>query len=113
MLRQRQVTREFTTGILISELKNLTLREESHLERDINVLQLNPVPLATIPAKTGNMPYKRKGKCVYRKDTGKKVGCSKTTSKAKKYVKALYANVEDSESFNELVESVIRIYVKV
>lgn len=37
------------------------------------------------------MPYKRKGKCVYKKG-GKKVGCSKTIKKAKKYIKALYAN---------------------
>ena len=42
------------------------------------------------------MPYKRKGKCVY-KDTGKKMGCSDSASKAKKYIKALYANAGESE----------------
>ena len=44
------------------------------------------------------MPYKRFGKCVYKtkgKKRGKKMGCSKTTSKAKKYLKALYANTDD------------------
>ena len=53
------------------------------------------------------MPYQRKGRCVYKKDTGKKVGCSKTASKAKKYMKALHANVEDGEDFNTLVESIL------
>ena len=33
------------------------------------------------------MPYKTKGKCVYRKDTGKKVGCTK--GPVKKYLTAL------------------------
>jgi len=41
------------------------------------------------------MPYKRVGKCVYKKkrdgSKGKKTGCSKTIAKAKKYLKALYA----------------------
>ena len=36
------------------------------------------------------MPYKRKGNCVY-KETGAKVGCSKDTDTAEKYMKALYA----------------------
>lgn len=36
------------------------------------------------------MPYKRKGNCVY-KDTGKKMGCSKSADAAEKYMKALYA----------------------
>lgn len=40
------------------------------------------------------MPYTRKGKCVYKKDTGEKVGCSDSTEKAKRYVKALYANAD-------------------
>jgi hypothetical protein len=39
------------------------------------------------------MPYKAVGKCVYRKDTGKKVGC--TTGSVKKYLAALHANVHD------------------
>ena len=37
------------------------------------------------------MPYERKGKCVY-KPSGKKVGCSDTIEKAKKYIKALYSS---------------------
>lgn len=43
------------------------------------------------------MPWKRKGKCVYKKSKnskklGKKQGCSKTIPMAKKYLKALYAS---------------------
>lgn len=51
------------------------------------------------------MPYKRKGKCVFKKDTGKKVGCSTSVAKAKKYIKKLYM-VETSfnETFNTLME---------
>ena len=45
------------------------------------------------------MPWKRKGKCVFKitksGGKGKKQGCSKTVAKAKKYVKALYANADD------------------
>ena len=46
------------------------------------------------------MPWKRKGKCVYKKNKnskklGKKQGCSTSISKAKKYLSALYANSED------------------
>ena len=45
------------------------------------------------------MPFKRKGKCVFkitkRGKQGKKKGCSKSVAKAKKYVKALYANSDD------------------
>lgn len=42
------------------------------------------------------MPYKAKGKCVYKKDTGKKVGCTK--GPVKKYLAALYANVKEMVS---------------
>lgn len=38
------------------------------------------------------MPYTRKGKCVYNKETGKKKGCSTSVDKAKEYLKALYAS---------------------
>jgi hypothetical protein len=49
------------------------------------------------------MPYTRKGKCVYKK-TGKKVGCSKTASKAKEYLKALHANTANERyTFEDLV----------
>lgn len=43
------------------------------------------------------MPFKRKGKCVFKitKKGKQKKGCSKTAAKAKKYVKALYANSDD------------------
>jgi len=39
------------------------------------------------------MPYKVKGRCIYKKDTGAKVGC--TTGSVKKYLAALHANVHD------------------
>lgn len=48
------------------------------------------------------MPYVRKGKCVYKK-TGKKMGCSKTTEKAKAHMRALYA----AENFNSLYQKLI------
>lgn len=40
------------------------------------------------------MPYVTKGKCVYKKDTGKKVGCTK--GPVKNYLAALHANVNES-----------------
>jgi hypothetical protein len=54
------------------------------------------------------MPYIRKGKCVYKKNTDKKVGCSKSVGKAKKYITALHANVQEEETFDALVESYLR-----
>lgn len=41
------------------------------------------------------MPYVAKGKCVYKRDTGKKVGCTKGS--VKKYLGALYANVHEAK----------------
>lgn len=41
------------------------------------------------------MPYIRKNRCVYKKNTGKKVGCSTSISKAKKYLTTL--NIKSSE----------------
>ena len=38
------------------------------------------------------MPYERKGKCIYNKETGEKKGCSTSIGKAKKYMRALYAS---------------------
>jgi hypothetical protein len=38
------------------------------------------------------MPYTRKGKCVYNKETDEKKGCSASVDKAKDYLKALYAS---------------------
>jgi hypothetical protein len=40
------------------------------------------------------MPYTVKGKCVYKKDGGDKVGCTKGS--VKKYLAALYANADES-----------------
>lgn len=40
------------------------------------------------------MPYTVKGKCVYKKDGGAKVGCTKGS--VKKYLAALYANANES-----------------
>jgi hypothetical protein len=37
------------------------------------------------------MPYERKGKCIYNKETDEKKGCSTTVGKAKAYMRALYA----------------------
>ena len=53
------------------------------------------------------MPYERKGKCVYKK-TGKKVGCSKSASKAKEYLKALHAaTANENYTFDDLVRRAI------
>ena len=46
------------------------------------------------------MPYKVKGKCVYKKDGGAKVGCTK--GDVNKYLAALHANVDESTE-NKLV----------
>lgn len=43
------------------------------------------------------MPYERKGKCVYKKDGGAKVGCSSSKEGAKKYLKKLYSVADDEE----------------
>ena len=53
------------------------------------------------------MPYKVKGKCVYKKDGGAKVGCTKGS--VEKYLGALHANANESEdkSLNE-----IRLFVR-
>jgi hypothetical protein len=52
------------------------------------------------------MPYERKGNCVYNKETGKKKGCSSSTTKAKDYMKALYAS-ELQERVQNTVKKVI------
>lgn len=41
------------------------------------------------------MPYFVTGNCIFNKDTGKKVGCTK--GDVKKYLRALYANVPDAK----------------
>ncbi len=40
------------------------------------------------------MPYKIKGKCIYKKDGGAKVGCTK--GDVNKYLAALHANADES-----------------
>lgn len=46
------------------------------------------------------MPYKVKGQCVYKKDSGTKVGCTK--GDVDKYLAALHTNVDESmENINE------------
>ena len=40
------------------------------------------------------MPYEVRGKCVYKKDTGKKVGCTKGS--VKKYLAALHMHANES-----------------
>ena len=42
------------------------------------------------------MPYKIKGRCIYKKDTNEKVGCTK--GPVKKYLAALQTNVNESKS---------------
>jgi len=59
------------------------------------------------------MPWKRKGKCVFKVsksgNIGKKQGCSDSAKKAEKYLKALYANSGDvSEEIMRYLEDLIR-----
>ncbi len=46
------------------------------------------------------MPYEIRGKCIYRKDTGAKVGCTK--SDVHKYMAALQMHAHESEGINEV-----------
>ncbi len=48
------------------------------------------------------MPYVRKGLCVYEKNSGKKVGCSKDVATAKRYLKALYMHSNDAKGGRSL-----------
>ena len=55
------------------------------------------------------MPYERKGKCIYNKETGKKSGCSSSIGKAKAYMRALYAAEkgtikEESDKMSQAIE---------
>jgi hypothetical protein len=45
------------------------------------------------------MPYKVKGKCVYKRNSGKKVGCTK--GDVNDYLAALHANVDESVELTE------------
>ena len=55
------------------------------------------------------MPYKIVGKCIYNKDTGKKMGCTKGS--VKKYLAALHANIPDSQK-NEIRTKLKEIFRK-
>jgi hypothetical protein len=50
------------------------------------------------------MPYEARGKCVYKKDGGAKVGCTKGS--VKKYLAALHANA--NENTKSLIKRLIR-----
>lgn len=47
------------------------------------------------------MPYEVRGKCIYKKDGGTKVGCTKGS--VKKYLAALHANVDESITPEETI----------
>lgn len=55
------------------------------------------------------MPYEIRGNCVYRRDTGKKVGCTKGF--VKKYLAALQINAESNDpEIIELKEIIEKLY---
>jgi len=64
------------------------------------------------------MPYKRVGKCVYKKNTngelGAKVGCSDSVEKAKSYLKALYAaeGGDINEEKDMSTQDYVNLYMK-
>ena len=53
------------------------------------------------------MPYERRGKCVYNKETGEKKGCSSTEEKAESYLKALLSNTKNESKFNSKVHEIL------
>lgn len=55
------------------------------------------------------MPYERKGKCIYNKETGEKKGCSTTIGKAKAYMRALYASEKSnvSEETSKMTQAIL------
>lgn len=56
------------------------------------------------------MPYKVKGKCIYKKDGGAKVGCTKGS--VDKYLAALYANANESVEDDELINEDTKNFIK-
>lgn len=54
------------------------------------------------------MPYETRGKCIFRKDTGKKVGCTK--GDVKKYLAAL--QIHEEKEGNNIMDEIERIYIK-
>jgi hypothetical protein len=55
------------------------------------------------------MPYERKGKCIYNKETGEKKGCSTTIGKAKAYMRALYTTEKGnvSEETSKMTQAIL------
>lgn len=55
------------------------------------------------------MPYERKGKCIYNKETGEKKGCSNSIGKAKAYMRALYASEKGniSEETSKMTQAIL------
>jgi hypothetical protein len=55
------------------------------------------------------MPYERKGKCIYNKETGEKKGCSTTIGKAKAHMRALYASEKGnvSEETSKMTQAIL------
>lgn len=51
------------------------------------------------------MPYEVRGKCIYKKDGGAKVGCTKGS--VKKYLAALHANANESTT-KDLIKRLVR-----
>ncbi len=62
-----------------------------------------------ITKRKDEVPYKVKGKCVYKKDTGKKVGC--TDGPIEDYLAALHANANESMDIEkeELKEIILNV----
>jgi len=54
------------------------------------------------------MPYFIRGKCIYKKDTGKKVGCTKGS--VKKYLTALRINADESEEPESKLKTFKKFY---
>ena len=52
------------------------------------------------------MPYIAKGKCVYKKDTGEKVGCTKGS--VKDYLAALHANVDENMKLRKYIRKTLK-----
>lgn len=59
------------------------------------------------------MPYRigkgKNKKCIFKKDTGKRVGCTKGS--VKKYMQALHANVKE-DTFTKRCRDLLREYRK-
>ena len=56
------------------------------------------------------MPYTVKGKCIFKKDGGAKVGCTKGS--VKKYLAALHANADESTTPQEVMTEDTKSLIK-